>query len=487
MKESKFLQWLNLPAKMSCKQNFNNPPLLPSDGSGYNIWKNEVDLWCEVTKIPANNRAITIYFSLEGKAKTTASHIKKGLLKTTDGVSILLEALDKVFIPNTAMRLFNAHNYLRSIKRKPNGLVHDYLTAYEHALFQFEQEGLAKDATVLGLDLLAQCQLPQEKNMLVMSGLTEITYENVKAKLSAIYYYEHDKYNKFEDSESREPEEVFYSRTQNNRRERNKFEDSESREPEEVFYSRTQNNQQGRSSNYRAGFENRSRKRPRYNRSGNSYGNNDSVKPPAYRTKNPNGNDGRPSRCNICQSIYHWFRNCPHAHERNGTTEHLKEKSNQVNFSGLVAFTGLAEENTGTCKIRLLREETKGCAIVDSGCATPVCGMGWMDEFIENLCDEEKNNIKEAVSTETFTFGDGSTVKSLKKVTFPCWISGKRGFITTDVVECGIPLLLSRKTLKTFKMVLDFENDTMTYKGRTDRAIPLVNTKSGHYALPLTL
>ena len=84
-----------------------------------------------------------------------------------------------------------------------------------------------------------------------------------------------------------------------------------------------------------------------------------------------------------------------------------------------------------------------------------------MDEFIENLCDEEKNNVKESGSQEMFTFGDGSTVKSLKKVSFPCWINGKRGFTTTDVVECGIPLLLSRRTLKTLKMVLDFENDTV--------------------------
>ena len=444
---------------MACKGNFNDPPQLPRDGAGYNIWKNEIEMWCEVTKVPAISRAISIYFSLEGKAKTTAQHIKLGLLRTNDGVRILLEALDKVFLPNAAMRLLNVSNNLRNLKRKPGTLINDFLTEYDHAVFLFQQEGLEKNQTVLGLELLDQCQLPQDKNQLVMSGLTEINYENVKAKLSTIYYFEHDKYNKAEDSERREPE--------------------------EVFYSRTQNNQRGNSSNYRAArFENRSRKRPRYMKGENSSRNSDTEKPPAYRTKNPNGNDGQPSRCNICQSIFHWIKNCPHAHEKNNR---LKERSNQVNFSGLVAFTGLAEEDTGTCKIRLLREETKGCAIVDSGCAKTVCGTGWMDEFVENLCDEERNNIKEAASTETFTFGDGSTVKSLKKVTIPCWINGKRGFITTDVVECGIPLLLSRKTLKTFKMVLDFENDTITYKGRRDSAIPLVNTKSGHYALPLTL
>ena len=452
--------------------NFTNPPQLPRDGAGYNIWKNEIEMWCQVTKVPPISRAIAIYFTLKGKAKTTAQHIKQGLLKTNDGVKILLEALDKVFLPNAAMRLLNVSNNLRHLKRKPDALINDFLIEHEHALFLFEQEGLEKNPTVLGLELLDQCQLSQEKSQLVMSGLTEVNYENVKAKLSAIFYHEHARYNNSEDSASREPE--------------------------EVLYSRTQYNQQGNRSNYRAKFENRSRKRPRDNKGYNSFRNSDTErprdnkgynsfrnsdteKPPAYRTKNPNGNDGRPSRCNICQSVLHWFRDCPHAHEKNNL------RSNQVNFSGLVAFTGLTEENTGTCKIRLLREETKGCAIVDSGCATTVCGQGWLEAFVANLCDEERNNIKEAGSTETFTFGDGSTVKSLKKVTIPCWINGKRGFITTDVVECGIPLLLSRKTLKTFKMVLDFENDTITYKGRRESAIPLVNTRSGHYALPLTL
>ena len=457
---------------MNCANKFPQPPLLAKDGSGYNIWKNEIDFWCQVTKVAAADRAITIYFSLpEGKAKSTAQQIRKDRLKSQDGVRILLEALDEAFLPNIAMRLFNAHNNLRTTTRKPDGRIHDYLSEFERAKFEFEQEGMEKDKTVLGLDLLSQCNLSQEKNQLVMSGLTEVTYENVKAKLSSIFAFEHDKYNKFGKSEIRESE--------------------------EVFYSRNQENQRGHSSNYSSRFENRNRKRPRHSKGGNSYtrqepernsyGRQDSEKSQSYRRKNPNGNDGRPSRCNICQSIFHWFRDCPHAHEKNMTGEYLKERSNQVHFSGLVAFTGFAEENTEKCKIRLLREETKGCAIVDSGCATTVCGTGWINEFIENLCDEEKNNVKESGSQEMFTFGDGSTVKSLKKVSFPCWINGKRGFITTDVVECGIPLLLSRKTLKTLKMVLDFENDTMMSKGKKDGAIPLVNTKSGHYALPLTL
>ena len=60
----------------------------------------------------------------------------------------------------------------------------------------------------------------------------------------------------------------------------------------------------------------------------------------------------------------------------------------------------------------------------------------------------------------------------------------KRGRITTDVVDCNIPLLLSRKAMKNAGMVLDFRKDVISINGAT---IPLKTTKSGHYALPISL
>ena len=101
------------------------------------------------------------------------------------------------------------------------------------------------------------------------------------------------------------------------------------------------------------------------------------------------------------------------------------------------------------------------------------------------VCDEDRESIKEEPSNEKFTFGDGNTVKSVKKMHLPCWIQGlDRGFITTEVVESGIPLLLSKRSMKNMNMVLDFKSDTITCG---ENVINLKNTKSGHYALPLSL
>ena len=54
--------------------------------------------------------------------------------------------------------------------------------------------------------------------------------------------------------------------------------------------------------------------------------------------------------------------------------------------------------------------------------------------------------------------------------------------IEVDVVECNIPLLLSKKAMKKGKMCLDFVNDSVIICGKT---LKLEETSSGHYILPL--
>ena len=104
--------------KMAGCVNHNQIPELSPDGMNYNIWKKEIDLWCQVTTTAITRRAPQIYFSLKGKGRTGAMKIPHEQLKTNDGVKILLQHLDEVFLPNKAMRLFNANNKLRSITKK---------------------------------------------------------------------------------------------------------------------------------------------------------------------------------------------------------------------------------------------------------------------------------------------------------------------------------------------------------------------------------
>ena len=129
-------------------------------------------------------------------------------------------------------------------------------------------------------------------------------------------------------------------------------------------------------------------------------------------------------------------------------------------------------------------KESEGCGVIDTGCSTTVCGVNWLENYMGFITEYEKSCIKEESSLSTFTFGDGISVNSMKRVTLPCWIGGMKSTVVTDIVDCNIPLLLRKNSLKKAGMCLDFRNDTISTNGKT---IQLRSTSSGHYVLPLSL
>lgn len=101
-----------------------------------------------------------------------------------------------------------------------------------------------------------------------------------------------------------------------------------------------------------------------------------------------------------------------------------------------------------TKKLNSLMDESQGCAVLDTGCSTTVCGIGWLENYASSISDFERAQISEEESSSTFIFGDGVTVSSLKRVLLPCYIGDLRSEVSSDVVSCNIPLLLSKKSKK---------------------------------------
>ena len=97
-------------------------------------------------------------------------------------------------------------------------------------------------------------------------------------------------------------------------------------------------------------------------------------------------------------------------------------------------------------------------------------------------CLSDKDNIVVEGSASTFTFADGVTVHSLKRVSLPCKIGGIQVKLATDVVECNIPLLMSHRSMKRGRMIINFGSDQVRIG---DKTIDLGVSRSGHYLLPL--
>ena len=228
---------------------------------------------------------------------------------------------------------------------------------------------------------------------------------------------------------------------------------------------------------------NATQSRGRYENRGN-FGNRGRSRGPDRR----NFNHGRGSfknwngyKCYICGSEYHLVAKCPKNTYINESEDKDKDsyKPYEESWCSMVYND---EETFNVHNNSKLFWDSIMYAILDTACTTTVCGREWLIMFIESLTDEEKAKILEKKSDSTFRFGDGKVYESLKQVRIPVKIAGREEFITTDVVECFIPLLLSKKSMKVGKMKIDLENDTAMVKGTK---VKLDCTTSGHYRLPL--
>ena len=126
--------------------------------------------------------------------------------------------------------------------------------------------------------------------------------------------------------------------------------------------------------------------------------------------------------------------------------------------------------------------ELRNAAILDNGATNTVTSKFCMNTYIDSLEEAEKVKVRCRESKNFYCFWDGSRVPAIKNVDLPIIIGNKSATLNIDVVQNDIPLLLSRKAIKTVNMTLDFKNNNEFIFDEPEK---LIVTKSGHYALPI--
>ena len=124
-----------------------------------------------------------------------------------------------------------------------------------------------------------------------------------------------------------------------------------------------------------------------------------------YRRKNPLDSWGNRSRCAICESAFHWAKDCPYSLERQ--TKNTAEEFDVELFAN----------NIHECHIGKFVGETLGCAVLDSGCTKTVCDSSWLKCYEESLQPDDLANMSCGQSDRKFKFGDGRVVQAKTKVT----------------------------------------------------------------------
>ncbi|XP_034069112.1 uncharacterized protein LOC117544299 [Gymnodraco acuticeps] len=197
---------------------------------------------------------------------------------------------------------------------------------------------------------------------------------------------------------------------------------------------------------------------------------------PVYGT-NPLDRFGKRSKCAICQSTFHWAKDCPH---KSSEQVKLTEDRTKVEECDITLFT-----KASLSESEVFLTESLGTAIIDTACVTrTVCGEKWLDSFVADLSQSQVNQIvkSETPSSRPFRFGDGNIVHSSRILKLPAKIGQTKCRMETEVVKADIPLLRSKTSLKRAGTILDMENDrAVMFK----QHIPLELTSSGHYCIDI--
>ena len=432
-----------------------NPPCLTS--KSYERYKLELLAWREVTDISRFKQGIVIALSLPEDDK---NHIKEKVftqinlddLKKEDGLDKLIKFLDTHLKKDELTDSIEKFEEFEDFQRIEGQSVSEYIALFEFKYRKIEKYNMKLPSEILAFKLIRRANISRVEKMLVLTGMNF-----------------DDKDSLFEDAKRSLKKFVGDIRGRSVSRESGvKFQAASSEKNDEVLITtRCETFRRERTPNLGTfgldqGFVNHS------------------GVAKIRRKKNPIGANGRPLTCKACGSYRHFVAYCPDSWENiaRENREGINSKSDIFSDNeSEVLFTRHNQEDSV-----FFSGNSCGYAVLDSACSSTVCGEKWLSSYFETLDESDKDKVKQSFSQNNFKFGGGRQLKSQGVYFIPAIIAGKEVTIQTDVIAADIPLLLSRKSMKTAGVKIDLTNDTANIFGKS---VMLNTTSSGHYCVPI--
>ena len=451
---------------------------VPRFGESYESYMANVEVWKLLCGLPKTEQGIMLWYNLPDdhssdiKAKIY-NEVGVEKLKAEDGLDSFVKAMDEAFKPEAEVKAYEVFvDFFVNFKRKPVEKIKDFIVRFDKHANAAKKHNMSLSETVLGLKLLHDAGLSPTDKKLVTSEVNfqkpEGVYKDAKLGLAK---YLTDSTGLAEVTGGIKLEQGLVSR-----------------EVEEALVSRGWVKPAGRGG--RGGDNNGKRG------GGKARGGKSQVEKPI----NPTGEDGEPLKCVSCGSFRHMLNSCPDSYEnlkksKAFTAQEEEEKEGDgeeafftSNFEAgrrravkegdvedIVLYSGKREDVSGLCS------ETLGCALLDCGCTSNVCGELWLKSYLASLSEKEKEKVVEEGSKgKRFKFGGGEVLASLKQVTFPAVLAGKCVMIKSHVVKSKIPLLWSKPSMTKAGVLLDLPGDRAKILGVW---VELEVTSAGHYAL----
>ena len=475
------------------------------DDTDYVTWKKEVQIWMLGTTAKPTQQAPRLIGFMEGKAHAAAIQIPAEELGAATGVTKLLEELDKIFLKDATQSLFQAIESFEQYTRSSSETIDEYIREFEQRykrLTDLRNNKEAYEDGIKAFKLLHQANLKPEQKRLVRATTEKLTYEGMVKALKRTFgdgsgiLTKPENTNPYlaggtksepnikqepftfyvnRNSSSGETDQSGYCSSGSSRRSKLLTPSSSASEDEENVlyvnggkYKRVDRRQRREDT-----YEDRRDQRP------NFYQRQRLEKTQEERRgKRPQfqpGSPRKPVNCFICDAPDHIVATCPYNEFKKGD-----KKNQKLTFLTKVDQRSETVSTDIRCSSFLVETENKG--LLDTGASSTVCGRSWLQNYVDSFPQWRAEQITTEPCDVVFRFGDGGIVRATRIVTIPVQIFGRRMSIKTHVVDCSIPLLISRQTMRELRFVIDiFEKKVYAMGGEE----PIYDTQSGHMAISI--
>ena len=166
-------------------KNHDKPPKMREP---YSQWKLELDLWAEATDYEKRQIGpVIVLNSLEGDARDAALSIPKDGLKSDDGMKLILDKLDSLYMKDETQLAFLAFDKFVKYRRPQDMDMNEFLRKFELMKSRCETYKFAIPDNILSYFMLSCANLPDDKVDIVRATISDLTVANVRTKILSIY------------------------------------------------------------------------------------------------------------------------------------------------------------------------------------------------------------------------------------------------------------------------------------------------------------
>ena len=323
-------------------RSYKNPPEMRDDLL-YSDWKKELSIWEDFTELAKNKQGPAVYLTLKGKARETVLaevDIKK--IKTDNGVKVITDILDTLFLKNEAESAFSSFDSFIKFRRPATMSIKDYVIEFNLRMKKASSHDMTIADSVQAYFLLSCANLSPEQTSLCRATCKKLSFADMKEQIERVSMVpEPNKHQNIQLSTSDVSANVqveFMADTPGDHAYEQYYDYDFPRAEEPAVnydYDYLSNSTHEYDAYY--GRQNTRASRPQqYRGRGRGRG----------VSKNRPDEFGNPTVCRFCKSVYHWIEDCPHAPEHVKRTPRGNQRGDS-NYRGSDGYRGASARARG--------------------------------------------------------------------------------------------------------------------------------------------